>query len=546
MKKLFSLVLLLVSLVSISFSQKTKQPKLVVGIVVDQMRADYIDKYKSKYSQKGFLRLQSQGFDCRNTNFNYAPTFTGPGHASIYTGTTPMLNGIVSNDWYVRKSNDTMYCVSDKNVKTVGAENASGRMSPNNLLTTTITDELQLTTQGKSKVIGISLKDRGAILPAGRAADASYWFDGYTGNWISSSWYMTELPEWVKNFNNKKYPDQYLSKPWNTLLPIEQYTESDKDDSPYEMKFKGEEKPIFPHNLPAFKGTSWDLVRRTPFGNTITKDLAVEAITAEHMGEDDVTDFLCVSFSATDYVGHQFGTNAIELEDTYIRLDKDLGDLFSFLDNKLGKDNYLVFLTADHAAIQNPQSLIDNKLNAGFINARIINDTVIDFLKQQYGSAKYFSCYDNNQVYLNRKAIAEDKLNLEEVQTKIALYLSNVIEGIYTCVAGEKIKTDASSDPLMTRIKNGYHPERSGDVIVVYAPGWIENLYGGNGKQGTTHGSPYAYDTHVPLLWMGTGITQGSTTRSINITDIAPTLSFLLHTNLPNACKGYPILEITK
>jgi predicted AlkP superfamily pyrophosphatase or phosphodiesterase len=357
---------------------------------------------------------------------------------------------------------------------------------------------------------------------------------------------MTELPEWVKNFNNKKYPDLYLSKPWNTLLPIDQYTESDVDDSPYEMKFKGEEKPVFPHNLPAFKGTSWDLVRRTPFGNTMTKDIAKEAITAEHMGEDGITDFLCVSFSATDYVGHQFGTNAIELEDTYIRLDKDLEDLFAFLDAKCGKDNYLVFLTADHAAIQNPQSLIDVKLNAGFINARIINDTVIDFLKQQYGSAKYFSCYDNNQVYLNRKSILEDKLNLEEVQTKIAQYLSNVVEGIYTCIGGEKIKSDASTDPLMVRIKNGYHPERSGDVIVVYAPGWIENLYGGNGKQGTTHGSPYSYDTHVPLLWMGTGITHGSTTRPINITDIAPTLSFLLNTNLPNANKGFPIYEITK
>jgi predicted AlkP superfamily pyrophosphatase or phosphodiesterase len=546
MKKILIISSLLISFCAVTFAQKSKQPKLVVGIVVDQMRADYIEKYKSKYSQKGFLRLQSQGFDCRNTNYNYAPTFTGPGHASIYTGTTPILHGIVSNDWYVRKSNDTIYCVYDRNVKSVGGESGPGRMSPNNLLTTTITDELQLTTQGKSKVIGISLKDRGAILPAGRAADAAYWFDGYTGNWITSTWYMTDLPEWVKNFNNKKYPDLYLSKPWNTLLPIDQYTESDVDDSPYEMKFKGEEKPVFPHNLPTFKGTSWDLVRRTPFGNTMTKDLAKEAITAEHMGEDAITDFLCVSFSATDYVGHQFGTNAIELEDTYIRLDKDLEDLFSFLDAKCGKDNYLVFLTADHAAIQNPQSLIDVKLNAGFINARVINDTVIDYLKQQYGTAKYFSCYDNNQVYLNRKAIAEDKLNLEEVQTKVAQYLSNIIEGIYMCVAGETLKNNVSVDPLMVRIKNGYHPERSGDVIVVYAPGWIENLYGGNGKQGTTHGSPYAYDTHVPLLWMGTGIIQGSTTRPINITDIAPTLSFLLNTNLPNANKGFPIYEITK
>ena len=192
MKKIRSLSFLLILCYASTFAQKSKQPKLVVGIVVDQMRYDYLEKYQSKYSQKGFLRLKQQGFECRNTNYNYAPTFTGPGHASIYTGTTPMLHGIVSNDWYVRKSNDTLYCVFDKNAKSVGADNASGRMSPNNLLTTTITDELQLTTQGQSKVIGISLKDRGAILPAGRAADAAYWFDGCTGNWISSSWYMNE------------------------------------------------------------------------------------------------------------------------------------------------------------------------------------------------------------------------------------------------------------------------------------------------------------------------------------------------------------------
>ncbi|HQF27225.1 MAG TPA: alkaline phosphatase family protein, partial [Bacteroidia bacterium] len=291
-------------------SLPASKPKLVVGIVVDQMRADYISKYRNKLGTGGFKKLAAQGYQCRNTHYNYVPTYTGPGHASIYTGTTPAFHGIVANDWFDRTENDTVYCAEDKNVKGVGSDNYAGKMSPKRLLSTTITDELQLTNQGKSKVIGISLKDRGAILPAGRSGDAAYWYDGSTGNWISSTWYMNDLPKWVKDFNERKWPDHYLSKPWTTTLPLSYYTESDPDDSPYELPYTGEAKPVFPHDLPALRGTSFDLVRRTPFGNTMTKDLAIAAISGEELGADSITDFLCVSFSATDYVGHQFGTDA--------------------------------------------------------------------------------------------------------------------------------------------------------------------------------------------------------------------------------------------
>ena len=373
--KNFILTILFISIL-ISSAQAQQKPKIVIGIVVDQMRTDYISRYWNKFGEGGFKRLVKDGYNCRNTQYNYVPTFTGPGHASIYTGTTPSYHGIVANDWYDQKNRDTVYCVQDDSVRSIGGDVEAGKMSPARLLTTTITDELHLSTQGKSKVIGVSLKDRGAILPAGRAANAAFWYDGKSGNWISSSWYMNELPKWASDFNDRKWPNEYLSKPWTTLLNIDRYTESDPDNNAYEATYLGEEKPVFPHDLPSLRGKSFDLVRRTPFGNTLTKDFAIASIKGEDLGRDSITDFLCISFSATDYVGHQFGPMAIETEDTYLRLDRDLADLFQFLDNNFGKGKYLVFLTADHAAEYNPKSLMDQKLYAGIGEPKALTDSV--------------------------------------------------------------------------------------------------------------------------------------------------------------------------
>jgi predicted AlkP superfamily pyrophosphatase or phosphodiesterase len=526
-------------------SLPASKPKLVVGIVVDQMRADYISKYRNKLGTGGFKKLAAQGYQCRNTHYNYVPTYTGPGHASIYTGTTPAVHGIVANDWFDRTENDTVYCAEDKNVKGVGSDNYAGKMSPKRLLSTTITDELQLTNQGKSKVIGISLKDRGAILPAGRSGDAAYWYDGSTGNWISSTWYMNDLPKWVKDFNERKWPDHYLSKPWTTTLPLSYYTESDPDDSPYELPYTGEAKPVFPHDLPALRGTSFDLVRRTPFGNTMTKDLAIAAISGEELGADSISDFLCVSFSATDYVGHQFGTDAVELEDTYIRLDRDIADLLQYLDSRIGKGNYLIFLTADHGAVVNPQSLIDKKLEAGFSDPKVISDTVKYFLQRKYGSSEYMQCYLNDQFYLNRSKVDSAKINICVMQQEIADFIRYKIDGLQDVLTNCNISTTEYNEPFRNKIQKGMQPKRSGDVVLLFSPGWTDKLFG-NGKQGTTHGSPYPYDTHVPLMWYGWGIPAGACTRSINIPDIAPTLSFLLNIGIPNGCTGKVIEEIAK
>ena len=541
MRKRLLLLLCTLPIMLTAQTPTANRPKLVVGIVVDQMRPDYITRYWNKLGSGGFKRILREGFNCRNTQYNYAPTYTGPGHASIYTGSTPAFHGIAGNDWYDEAAGDTVYCVLDTSVAGVGGDGREGMMAPSRLMTTTITDQLQLSTQMKARVIGISLKDRGAILPAGRSADAAYWFDGKSGHWISSTWYMKELPHWVTEFNERKWPDEYLSKPWKTAMPIENYVESDPDDNTYEGAFSGEAKPVFPHDLPALRGTGFDLVRRTPFGNTMTKDLALAAILGEQLGSDSISDFLSLSFSATDYVGHQFGPNAIETEDTYIRLDRDLADLLTFLDTRVGKGKYLLFLTADHACAENPKHLIDHKLAAGFSDPKQIQDTIKYFLKEKYNKPEFFRCYLNDQIYLNEQEILNDQRAVCEVENELGEYLQHTIKGVYNYMTACNLEREEYSDLFRNRIQKGYYPRKSGNIWLVFSPGWMDKLYSGDGTTGTTHGSPYPYDAHVPLLWFGWNIPAGNSADPVNITDIAPTLSFLLNITLPNGCIGKKI-----
>ncbi|MBC7448901.1 MAG: alkaline phosphatase family protein, partial [Hymenobacteraceae bacterium] len=316
------------------------RPRLVVGIVVDQMRYDFLYRYWQKYpATGGFKRLLSQGFQYTNCHYDYVPTYTGPGHGALYTGTGPSGHGIVGNNWFVRETGKGVYVTEDASVQTVGSTSAAGQMSPKHLLTTTITDELRLA-DIESKVVGVCLKDRGSILPAGHFPTGAYWFDGLTGSFISSTYYKQQLPEWVTTFNARRRTDTLLSHPWTPLLPLLTYTESTSDDAPWENTFPGEEKPIFPHNLPAILASGlakvamtsqapavYDLIRQTPFGNTLTVEFAAAALVGENLGKGPTTDFLAVSFSSTDYVGHFYGPNAVETEDTYLRLDHDLGAL---------------------------------------------------------------------------------------------------------------------------------------------------------------------------------------------------------------------------
>jgi predicted AlkP superfamily pyrophosphatase or phosphodiesterase len=539
-----SILLLLVFYTSILFAQKSEKqiaqsPKLIVGIVVDQMRYDYLYKYWDKYGNDGFKKLLREGYNCKNTNFNYMPTFTAPGHASIYTGTTPAIHGIIANEWYVLKDYKKVYCTEDNSVSTVGSTSAAGKMSPKNMLTTTFGDELRIASNFKSKVIGISLKDRGAILPAGHSANAAYWYDALTGNWITSTFYMQDLPNWVRQFNDSKLAEKYLSQAWNTLLPIEQYTESLADDNPYEEPFKGQAKPVFPHNLPEIKKLQGlDLLRKTPFGNSFTKDFAIETIKNENLGKGPATDVLAISFSSPDYIGHQFGPHSIEVQDNYLRFDKDLAELITFFEKNLGKDNFLLFLTADHGAAQNPSFLTAAKIPAGNFEHGPSFYSLKDFFNKKYGEADWLLNYSNEQIFFNRELIRERGLSLLEMQELAKQHLINFpgIANVYT--RNEMLSTFFNWGPAAL-VQKGYNQQRSGDIVLVLEPGWMEYK-----KHGTTHGTVYSYDTHIPLLWYGWKVKRGESSEPIFINDIAPTISLMLNISMPNGTTGIPIKAI--
>jgi len=524
-------------------SNNYRRPKLVVGIVIDQMRYDYLSKYYTKFSENGFKKLIKQGFNCKNANYNYSPTYTGPGHASIYTGTTPAFHGIVGNDWFVRNTNRPTYVTDDPTVRTVGdGSEKAGKMSPRNLLASTIGDELRLYSNLKSKVISIALKDRAAILPGGHLSTGSYWFDSGSGNFVTSTFYMKELPRWVNDFNAQHLAGKYLSKPWNTLFPIGQYTESACDYNPYEGLYPGETKPVFPHNLPAmYTRNDYGIIRSTPFGNSITKDMVLAALNGESLGKGDFTDLLAISFSATDYVGHKMGPHSVEIEDTYLRLDRDIAEILTYLDKNYGKDNVLLFLTADHAAAYVPAQLIDNQMNAGYFNGKVFLNFLNGYLKNRYGDSTLVSFAINNEIYLNHAVIRQRNLVLREVEDEIASF-SITYNGIANAYTGYQLNGVVLKSKPATLIQNGFNIKRSGDVALMFEPAWLEESI----PTGTTHGSTYTYDTQVPLLWYGWKIQSGYTSESVDITDIAPTIATLLNIMPPNACIGKPIVKITK
>ncbi len=525
------------------FSQSIK-PKLVVGIVVDQMRHEYLQRFESKYGNDGFKRLQSQGFEARNHHYNYVPTYTAPGHASIYTGTTPRYHGIIANDWYSKELGRPTYCVADTTVTAVGGTERNGLISPRNLMVNTITDELKLATNFRAKVIGMSIKDRGAVLPAGHAAEAAYWFDSNTGEFMTSDFYVDELPDWVKDFNKKKLVDKYMKKDWTTLLPIDQYVESTPDNVPYERGFKGKDTPTFPYNLDKLrmKNGPYGMIRTTPFGNSILADFAKAAVEGENLGKDEITDFLAVSFSSTDYVGHNFGPNSVELEDTYLRLDQTLGELMKYLDEQIGKGEYVIFLTADHGVAANSQFLLDHKLPGGYIDMDEIKQIVAQgIMDLGLDPEKLILSSSNDQVFLNHDYIKTQGLDLEVTQQKVADVLMQIPQVAEVFNATDLANRDYT-DPLRIIIQNGYNRKLSGDLLILNKPGYLYNNYG---SAGTTHGTGYAYDTHVPMLFYGTGIKNGSTTQKTYITDLVPSLSMILNISIPNsAITGQPIEDL--
>ncbi len=515
-------------------------PKLVVGIVVDQMRYDYLTRFWNHYGDDGFKRLVNEGFNCKNNHFNYAPTSTGPGHASVYTGTTPATHGIIGNDWYDKESGQSVYCASDSTFTSVGTASDAGKMSPHRMNVTTITDELRLHTQMRGKTIAVAIKDRGAVIPGGHTANAAYWFQGADeGQWITSSYYMDELPKWVQDFNASDKIRQY-KKPWTTLKDINTYLESGLDNNAYEGLFETETAPIFPHSTPNLldKTKDFEFIKAIPYGNSLTTDFALAALEGESLGSDMITDFLAISFSSTDYVGHKYGVNSKEVQDTYLRLDEDLARLFKALDKKVGKEEYTVFLTADHGAVEVPAYLRDQKIPAGYFDGEAMVAQFSEFLNYKFGTTDLIKNSSNYQLFLDHKIIQNLDMDVAEVQRTIAneLLTYENIDRVYT---GHQMWQNEYTKGIPYILQNGYNQKRSGDILLVLSPGFITYT-----ETGSTHGSPQVYDTHSPLLFYGKGIKKGSTIKRTEIPDIAPTIAALLGISFPNGTTGQPIPQV--
>lgn len=517
------------------------RPKLVIGLVVDQMRWDFLYRYQDRYLPNGgFNRLLKQGFSNENTFIPYAPTITACGHSTIYTGSVPAITGIAGNAWYDQRQRRVMYCVEDATVQTVGSNSKAGLMSPRNMQTTTIGDELKLATNFRSKVIGIAIKDRGGILPAGHAADGAYWYDGGTGNWITSTYYRNDLPAWVKSFNDSKWVDKIYETGWNTLYPIETYVNSERADKPYKSKPLGAKAMAHPYDLKSMIGKNYGAISSTPYGNTMTLELAKAALKGEALGKGAFTDMLAVSLSSPDYIGHAFGPNSVEIEDTYLRLDKELGEFFDFLDKEVGKGQYLFFISADHGVAHIPGFMKEHKIPAGTFDDGKYRDSLNAILKAKTGHPNMVISMFNYQVHLNRPVMDSLDLDREEIVKTVVHFMEKQPEVMRVFDISELQETTLP-EKIRTMITNGYDPSRGGDIQLVLYPQYIDG-----GSAGTTHGSWNPYDAHIPLVWYGWNIKPGKSNKEVYMTDIAPTIAALLHIQMPNGTVGKVIESIAK
>ncbi len=519
----------------------TEQPRLIVGIIVSQMRFDYIYRYWDKLEEKGIKRMIERGTFCRNTSFNYLFSQEGVGHATIVTGTTPSNHGIVGSEWYLNLQDVTVGNTEDNSQRTIGGGFNAGKNSPLNLMSTTFSDELRLSNNFKSKVVSVSLDANPAVLSGGHTADYAFWFDSLSGNFISSSYYVDSLPKWVDSFNSKRLPELYLEKEWNTLLPVSDYTESLPDNNKYEQGFSG--RVTFPYDLRMISGSTkrkrnYGIIAQTPFGNSLLKDFTLTVINETGLGEDIYTDVLIVSFTSLEKIGRLFGPNSVEVEDAIIRLDREIAHFLEFVEQKTGKEGTLVFFTADHGVANVPSYLSDMKIPVGYFNYNGAVMLLQSALNNVYGKGDWVKAYHSQQIYLNRTLIEDSRLSFGEFQDYVARFMLQ-FSGVANTVTAATLQTTNYTSGIFQKIQNSYNQKNSGDVIVNLKPGWVEK----NGGT-TNHNSSYAYDTRIPLIWYGWKVNRASISRQVDIIDIAPTIASFLNITYPNACTGHPIKEL--
>ena len=523
MKKALQFIFTFIASITLMAQPKTA-PKLVVSIVVDQMRADYLTRFSDLY-QGGFKTLLENGEIFWNAHYTHSPTYTAPGHASIYTGTDPRFHGIIANDWYVAENGETTYCLEDENTSPVGTKSKYAKRSPKNILSTTWTDELEWASNKKSKVFAFSLKDRGAICAAGHYGDAAFWLD--KSGFVSSNYYMSSLPKWLQNFNKTNNIKSYMSGEWDYLINKKNYPKLLSTE--FERIPRGARKADFPYNLSLlYKAdtTEIEAFKSTPKGNQILLDVALKVLDMEKLGKHNnrFPDVLALSFSATDYIGHSTGIRSHETIDMYLRLDRQLDTLFHYLNENVGEDNFIVVLTADHGAADNPSQAKIDGMPTDWMAPADLESEFRELIITAGIPSKFILNFSNDQVYLQEN---DSLKNMEKIVRDALLKHPKIAE------AWTKEEIRNSPDPFAKLRRNGSN-KSSGQVFYALYPGSIAYY-----KTGTTHGSGYTYDTHVPVIFYGKifGSSQNHIER-INIKDIAPTLSKILGIAQPSACNG--------
>jgi arylsulfatase A-like enzyme len=488
-------------------AQAPTHPKLVLAIAVDQFRYDYLTRFRADYSG-GFKTLLTQGAVFTNARYEHVPTVTAIGHSTFLSGATPSMSGIIGNDWYDRASGKKVTSVTDASVQLLGgSENPTGS-SPRRMLVSTLGDEMKIV-DPRTRVIGVSLKDRSAILPAGHMANGAYWFDNNSGSFVSSTYYFPDLPDWVKAFNASHPADRYAGKQWNAKTFVAA-------------------GPKLYASLPA-----------SPWGNELIEEFAERAMQSEQMGRGPQTDLLAVSFSSNDYVGHAVGPDDPAVRDMATRTDKLIAKLFAFIDQQVGMRNVVVVLTADHGVAPVPEVNQKRKMPGGRL-AGDPGDVVQQVLTAKYGEAKWVAGTMEYGVYLDWKVIDEKKLNRREV-AEVATDAVRALPHIFRAFTYDALlHGEIPHDFVGERVTNGFYPQRSADVFYLPEPYWL------SGKTGTTHGTPFGYDTHVPVIFMGPGIKAGIYNEAIRPNDIAPTLATLLSVETPSGSVGRALAEILK
>jgi arylsulfatase A-like enzyme len=516
----------LLAAISLAVALPTAQPparpdvRLVLLIAVDQFRYDYLTRFRSEYTD-GIKRLLTEGAVFTNANLEHYPTVTAIGHATMLSGATPSVSGIIGNDWFDRETGATVTSVSDSTVKPLGSATASPA-SPRRLLVSTLGDELKMASRlpkgapDAPRVVGVSLKDRSAILTVGRGADAAYWWDTRTGSFVTSSYYFADAPEWMWTFNDRKPADAHAGASWTVLATPAQ--------------------PL--RQLPAERGAAlYDAVYGSPFGNELLLAFADELVRREQLGQRNATDLLSVSFSSNDSVGHTYGPDSPQVRDIAVRTDRAIGQLLTRIDKLVGLQHTLVAFTTDHGVAPMPESLHERSLPGGRLTTRELFEPIQEALAARFGEGRWLMATAGSSPYLNYDLMEKRELDPSDIRRVAATAAAKVphVARVYT--RDQLLRGEVPNDRIGSRVLRGFNAQRSGDLEIILEPYWMRQ------PQGTTHGTPYSYDAHIPLILMGRRVSPGEYSDHVALNDLAPTLATLAGVEIPSGSAGRVLTE---